>query len=270
MLGKLMKHEFKATGKVMLPLYLGVAALTAMTKLMLMLNGFLTTVGEEGVLRENVFTMVISRMLLFANILMLFGLIVVTVIFAIMRFYKNLLGDEGYLMFTLPVTPAQHLVSKAVTSLCFTLGSGILVVGAGFVLSSSPTEAAELLNGFFAGPPLYIWFLVAFTGILWILCGYLMLYFSMGMGAQFGSNRLLGSILTYVVVGIILQFAAVIGVVSAAGIFASSKELGWMNQLEPYSAAGMLLAVLCVGSILLSTLFFFITRYLLSKRLNLN
>ena len=39
---------------------------------------------------------------------------VVTAVILIQRFYKNLLGSEGYLMFTLPVTVTQHLLSKTI------------------------------------------------------------------------------------------------------------------------------------------------------------
>lgn len=40
--------------------------------------------------------------------------LVVTAVILIQRFYKNLLGSEGYLMFTLPVTVSQHLFSKTI------------------------------------------------------------------------------------------------------------------------------------------------------------
>lgn len=40
-------------------------------------------------------------------------------VFIIDRFYKGLLGNEGYLMFTLPVTSTAHIASKALTSMIF-------------------------------------------------------------------------------------------------------------------------------------------------------
>ena len=49
------------------------------------------------------------NMMRMASIVVYFALIVATIamtfVIIIQRFYKNLLGDEGYLMFTLPVKP---------------------------------------------------------------------------------------------------------------------------------------------------------------------
>ena len=39
-----------------------------------------------------------------------------TLIFCIIRFFKNMFGGEGYLTLTLPVTPGQHLLSKLIGS----------------------------------------------------------------------------------------------------------------------------------------------------------
>ena len=50
---------------------------------------------------------------------------VVTAVILIQRFYKNLLGSEGYLMFTLPVTVTQHLLSKTIIAVVMIALSGI-------------------------------------------------------------------------------------------------------------------------------------------------
>lgn len=41
---------------------------------------------------------------------------VLTLIIQIQRFSKNLLGDEGYLMFTLPASVSQHITAKLVVA----------------------------------------------------------------------------------------------------------------------------------------------------------
>ncbi len=50
---------------------------------------------------------------------------VVTAVILIQRFYKNLLGSEGYLMFTLPVTVTQHLLSKTIIAVVMIGLSGL-------------------------------------------------------------------------------------------------------------------------------------------------
>ena len=99
MLGKLMKHEFRATRRVMLPLYLillvtAVAANFSTRMLFDSRHWALTTLGT---------LLVISFGVAVA------GVCVMSVLLMVQRFYKNLLQDEGYLMFTLPVSVHQHI-----------------------------------------------------------------------------------------------------------------------------------------------------------------
>jgi hypothetical protein len=60
-----------------------------------------------------------------------------------MRFYRNLLGDEGYLMHTLPVKALyEHVLAKLITSIrsgcwqayavCDTVGDSIGAIAKGF------------------------------------------------------------------------------------------------------------------------------------------
>ena len=53
------------------------------------------------------------------------------------------LGDEGYLMFTLPVTPAQHITAKLAVGTVWTLLSLALAVLAAAALIFSIPGAAE-------------------------------------------------------------------------------------------------------------------------------
>ena len=53
---------------------------------------------------------------------------VLTAMIAIQRFNKSLIGDEGYLMFTLPVTHTQLLNSKLIASLLWVV-VGTIVMG---------------------------------------------------------------------------------------------------------------------------------------------
>ena len=52
----------------------------------------------------------------FMYISIFIALVAATVIIVILRFYKGLLGDEGYLMHTLPVKPWQLITSKGLVA----------------------------------------------------------------------------------------------------------------------------------------------------------
>ena len=101
MLRKLIKYEFRATARVMLPLYLVTIVLALLTRgasLWLELATADMTMGESilGFL---------AGLVAVAFVLALLATFIVAVVLAVFRFRKNLLTDEGYVMFTLPVPP---------------------------------------------------------------------------------------------------------------------------------------------------------------------
>lgn len=93
MLRKLLKHEFRATARIMLPLYL-VLLVTAV-------GANITTQGLSNssyqILR------LLGALLAMAFGIAIIGVCVMSLVVMVQRFYKNLLGDEGYVMLTLPV-----------------------------------------------------------------------------------------------------------------------------------------------------------------------
>ena len=56
----------------------------------------------------------------------IFAIAVLCFVSTVQRFYKNLLGREGYLMHTLPVTETQLILSKLITSMVWVLCSGLV------------------------------------------------------------------------------------------------------------------------------------------------
>ena len=96
MLTKLLKYEFRATARVMLPLYLILLA-TA-------LGANLSTRGMGD----------LGTLLVLAFALAILAVFIMSVVIMAQRFRQNLLGDEGYLMNTLPVQSWQLVLSKLV------------------------------------------------------------------------------------------------------------------------------------------------------------
>ena len=99
MLRKLLKHEFRATARIMLPLFglLVLASVGANLSIRGMLDSDSTFLSTLGTILIMLFTVAIVAVGIMAFILM------------INRFYKNLLQDEGYVMMTLPVSIHQQI-----------------------------------------------------------------------------------------------------------------------------------------------------------------
>lgn len=113
MLSKLLKYEFKATGRIYGGLYLAILAAAAL------LGAFFRFPALVSDFPIAVVTIV--------YLMLCVAIAVITALTIIQRFTRNLLGREGYLMHTLPVTPAQLILSKLISSMVWLLCS-ILVI----------------------------------------------------------------------------------------------------------------------------------------------
>lgn len=118
MLIKLMKHEFRATGRIMLPLYL--ILLVASVGANLTTRGLMNTPYR--------LLDVLGTILVLAFVFAILGVCLVSFILMIQRFYKNLLQDEGYLMMTLPVSVHQQIWAKAIVSTVWFALTVIMVI----------------------------------------------------------------------------------------------------------------------------------------------
>lgn len=105
MLIKLMKQEFRATARMMIPMYLVMLALAVGARF------FFDDLGDLGDLLTALCALAVVACIL------------VNVAAMILRFKQNLLGDEGYLMLTLPVTVHQHLWAKLVAAVVWFAGT---------------------------------------------------------------------------------------------------------------------------------------------------
>ena len=119
MLGKLLKHEFRATGRIMLPLMGALLALALMANLSI--RGMTSSLSDIPALR-----------ILFILILIFFGMGIVAVgvmalVVMVSRFYRNLLKSEGYLMFTLPVSVHELVWAKLIVSLVWFVATALLI-----------------------------------------------------------------------------------------------------------------------------------------------
>ena len=117
MLMKLMKHEFRATGRIMLPLYLVL---------------LVTAVGANFTTRGLLSTQyrlldVLGVLLVTAFGVAIVGVCAMSLVVMVQRFYKNLLQDEGYVMMTLPVSVHQQVWSKLLVSTVWFAATVVMV-----------------------------------------------------------------------------------------------------------------------------------------------
>ena len=107
MLGKLIKHELRGSGRTMLPFILVSLFLSVMA-------GLSMRAMEHQ--QDYSWFSILFGIVIFLLVAGLMAVCIMSVVVVINRFRQNLLGDEGYLMFTLPVSVDQHLWSKLIVS----------------------------------------------------------------------------------------------------------------------------------------------------------
>ena len=109
MLGKLLKYELKAMGRIILPLYLVLILAAGLFAVNIKLNDKTQTLSG--------FMNILSIITTILFVACIFVVVIVMIFLVVQRFYKNLLGQEGYLMFTLPASTLEHILSKMLSSM---------------------------------------------------------------------------------------------------------------------------------------------------------
>ena len=137
MLTKLLKHEFRATARIMGPLYLVLLAVA------LGFN-FSARLMDSG----NCVLNMLAALVVMAYVVAITAVFIVAFILMLQRFYKNLLGDEGYIMFTLPASVHQHVWSKLIVSAVWFIATGVVVFLSVFVAAFNVSFLTDLASVF--------------------------------------------------------------------------------------------------------------------------
>ena len=115
MLGKLLKYDFRSVSREYMLLW--PAALVIALVMRFSIFARLDTVDN------NLLANITNVLTVFLYVAVLVAMFIITLLFIIQRFYKGILGSEGYLMNTLPVRPWQLVTSKLICAMVLLLVS---------------------------------------------------------------------------------------------------------------------------------------------------
>ena len=282
MLGRLIKHEFRATGRRMLPA-LGVLALLG---LLANLSIRILDSGFGGT--------PLRILLILFTIAFFVGMIaawIMALVLMIIRFYRNLLGDEGYLMFTLPTDAHALIWSKLIVSTVWFLATALTIFllmaltganlskmsGADFeVIFRGMGEGLEILRslGVTNGSLVLLGTEFVVAMVLASLTTCLQFYAAMGLGQMSDEHKVLWSVLAFVGLSFAFRFLGT----TVLAVFSGSDSMDLIiTNLEQLAqtAPGIVRAVNTGigGAMLLELLqgavLYLITSLTLKKKLNL-
>lgn len=279
MLRKLVKHEFKATRRIFLPLYLVGIILAVLERGMIALMNSSFLQSKMPVFLTSIFS-IFATLLTIVFVVFLIGLLLLSVFYSVYRFYKNLMTDEGYLMFTLPVKPSQHTNAKLMTSMVWTLGSMLVVCLSIAILILSPTLYNEFLKPLFLEIPQIfdeigsqlIFFIILVVASILVMIAYQILtfYFSVSLGQMMlPKHKIGGGIIAYFIVNTVTQ---ILSLFTLPFILKPSMEMEAAAAITPASIIqylNLILLVTLILNIIVAIGMYVGTNIILKKNLNL-
>lgn len=288
MLGKVMKYELRSCGRLLLPFFGAALVLSGLARLAYLvapliwepmanvLNGLATSVG----------------------VFALFGVILLTFVYVVVRFYQSMVAGEAYLSFTLPVGVGTHLAARLLAGILFCVASCLVAVlcalifipGATEVFSISSMPLTMNVNGTTSVMPASAitdavrWSfagLIAVTALISIVTNLLYAYVSFAAGGLVTKNRILGAVVAYLVISNVEGILSL--VVALPFMFSMGRNTEELNAFmlnmvsrDPSSILGSLLGfawsivgLVAVVNLVFSVAHFLITRAIYTKRLNL-
>ena len=276
MLGKLLKQEFRATGRIMLPVFGALLILSVLANFSIRVLD--SSAGNNTVLR------ILAILVLVFFGAAIFGAMIVTLWLMVTRFYRNLLKDEGYLMHTLPVSVHGLVWSKLIVSLVWFVVTGLVVTAILFLtgLIQSGTNLGELMLEFptwaeireamaeagFRGSDITVFLLELLAlALVGFFATCLHFYAAMAMGHMFNKDKILLSIVFFVLLSFVMSLVTSLLGFRVSDLAAATVENGGMEMLMLYMRRLLLFSL---GIALLqSALLYFATTLSLRRGLNL-
>ena len=274
MLGKLIKNEFKATYKMFVMLFCSLVVLTLLTRFCIYIPFDNTVFKIMTVILTVVYVVAMAFMSLLSLVLV------------IKRFYQNMLRDQGYLSHTLPVKMWQQLVAKMFTYWVWIITSILALCVSLFVFFVGKPKFTENMNTFFKAfnnaisypkvPLLLV--LVTVLVLMQILVNILNFFAALSLGQIFVKHKILGAIVFYFLLNYIMSFV-VSGVMLIFPDFTDKinnidtriTNAANVSQAIEVVANPMIayFLIMILMEIVLGVIYFAISNYMLSKKLNL-
>ena len=266
MLGKLLKYDFRSVSREYMLLWPAALLIALVMRF--------TIFSRLDTVENNLLANITNVLTVFIYIAVLVAMFIITLLFIIQRFYKGVLGGEGYLMNTLPVRPWQLVTSKLICAVVLLLVSTAVAALSVFLMFpislqdilriDFSTLWERLMEVFPSFPLLVVEFILC--SLAGTIASVTQLYFAMALGNLFGKNRLLGSIVSYVGISMVLNILSTV-VTTILSMSATYYYKLWAETPAVTFHAFLWFAI--IASILLSVVFFFGTTYILKNKLNL-
>ena len=274
MLGKLLKHEWKAVWKIpvlLIGILLAAAMMAGFTFHLPIWDSEWVGLPLSGVMMIITFYVAIIGVSL--------G---ITIYFAV-RYYKNMFTDEGYLTNTLPVSSHQLLLSKVITMFSWDIISIIAIAASvaifmGMIILAfmEPGDGKTIVDGFWELFDMSIWdspYMQEFEGfcvsmIVMVLASAfsntMTIVASVTIGQMVRRHRILGAFGAYFAIGTVMQ---IISTVILFPYMISTFDNVYVET--PFPLMTVMYLIISAVSVIIGVGLYFLSEYLIRKQLEL-
>ena len=259
MLSKLIGYEMKAFGRILFPVYLAIVVVAVLLGI-----DFRLFSAPEGAAGSVALTIIL--------VLLIWAVFLITIILSVGRFYTNLLGREGYLMFSLPTGTGSLIWAKVISSVIWSLFSVIVAAASVITFFLIPSfseevekiEISSIVSKVFEAAAPYTATIV--LGVLIVIAStvaaIVRIYAAISIGHLWSDHRIIGAVLAYIGFGILESIVmALLGI----GVFWAGNYPDLFTALGTMGAEGAVLAG-CAAEI---AFYGVVTWLILDRKLNL-
>lgn len=279
MLGKLIKHEWKAVWKVptlLIGILMIIAAIAGLTFSLPIWDSDWIGLPMSGI------------MLIMLFYVAMIGVGIGIAIYLAVRYYKSMFTDEGYLTHTLPVTARQILVSKVIViSVWELIGSIAVLVSLGVFggvavlsLASKEGEFATLVMealkevGQLWNMPFFKDFQlfgISTVGMELVSCfsGTMIIIASITMGQMIRKHRILGSVGAYFAISAVIQGIAMVIMFPITIKMITDNAFLYRFETSPFSFYTILWVIISIVYLAVGIGLYILSEYLLRRQLEL-
>ena len=266
-----MKYELKATARTLIPLYIALLAFAIINKIF---------IGTGLADKFEGFGSIPFILSIFGYGVTMAAVFIVTFFVIIQRFYKNLLGDEGYLMNTLPVSTVTNLASKLSIATFWNIVSGFVAIISIIIMAFEPDAFSSFFRDIFiglsegyseVGIQIYIVIIeIIILALIYLLKSLTMIYASISIGHLFSKHRILLAFGAYIGLSFITGAISMV-ITIAISTIGQNQDLvhKYLNASSSMLVFHTFLICVIIYNLVFFIAYFIITNYILKNKLNL-
>ena len=268
MLGKLMKYEFMATWKLLVPMDIFLILMSILACITVHLSFFSS---------DNELVEITGMIIVVTYMLSMFVIVIGTVIYLIYRFYTSVYGDEGYLLHTLPVDKHHIIISKVIASVAWIVLNIVLIyfslvfLFGDFVLGSGADSVREglkfylrAINGYDKINAFSI-FMTLLASFVLLLARILKITACISLGQLSSNHKVLVSFGFYYGIYAIQRIFTIIYYVMISLAYKANDDISFTSSL-----LGRNWEFSLISGLIYCVVFYFLTWYVMDKKLNLD